>query len=126
MENLERIIVEHPFWNGLEPEYVDTLISWASTVRFEAADQHLFREGGQANHFYLIREGKIALEVVATQRPRRIMETAAEGEVLGCRGWFHLIAGISTPAPWGRFAPWQSTASACARNAKRTMTSANC
>ncbi len=87
MENLGRVIVEHPFCNGLQPDYVELLISCASNVRFEA-DQHLFREGGEANHFYLIREGKVALEVAA-ERPRRIIETAAEGEMLG---WSWLVA----------------------------------
>ena len=87
MENLGRIIADHPFFSGLEPHFVDLLISCASNVRF-AADQHLFREGGEANQFYLIREGKVALEVLAPQRPPLIIETVAEGEVLG---WAWLV-----------------------------------
>jgi CRP/FNR family transcriptional regulator, cyclic AMP receptor protein len=87
VENLGRIIAEHPFCNGLNPHYVDLLIRCASNVRFDD-DQHLFRERGEANEFYLIREGKVALEVVAPQRPPLIMETVAEGEVLG---WSWLV-----------------------------------
>ena len=87
MENLGRIIAEHPFCKGLPPDYIDLLISCASNVRFYT-DQHLFREGGEANHFYLIREGRVALDVVVPQRPRLTMETVAEGEVLG---WSWLV-----------------------------------
>lgn len=87
MENLGRIIAEHPFCDGLEPYYVDLLISCASNVRFEP-DHYLFREGREANQFYLIREGKVALEVCAPQRPPILMETVGEGEVLG---WSWLV-----------------------------------
>ena len=87
MENLGRVIAEHPFCRGLEPYYVDLLISCASNVRF-GPDHHLFREGGAANHFYLIREGKVALEVTAPQHSRLTMETVNEGEVLG---WSWLV-----------------------------------
>jgi CRP/FNR family transcriptional regulator, cyclic AMP receptor protein len=87
MEDLGRIITEHPFCIGLPSDYVDLMIGCAWNIRFEA-DQHLFREGGEANQFYLIREGKVALEVVAPHRPNLIAETVNEGEVLG---WSWLV-----------------------------------
>jgi CRP/FNR family transcriptional regulator, cyclic AMP receptor protein len=87
MEDLGHIIADHPFGNGLNARYVDLLVSCASNVRFDA-DQHLFREGGEANQFYLVREGKVALEVLAPIRPSVIIETVAEGEVLG---WSWLV-----------------------------------
>lgn len=87
MENLRGIIASHPFCTGLEPDYVDLLTSCASNVRFET-DFCLFREGGEANQFYLIREGKVALEVLAPRRARLVVETVAEGEVLG---WSWLV-----------------------------------
>ena len=87
MENLGSIIAEHPFCNDLEPAYVDLLINCASNVRFEA-DQRPFREGAEANQFFLIREGTIALETSAPQRGSIIVETVSEGEVLG---WAWLV-----------------------------------
>jgi len=87
MENLARIIAEHPFGEGLEAYYIDLLTSCASNVRAEK-DFYLFREGGEANHFYLIREGKVALEFVAPPRPSLIVETVTEGEVVG---WSWLV-----------------------------------
>jgi CRP/FNR family transcriptional regulator, cyclic AMP receptor protein len=82
METLERIIAEHPFFAGLESYYTDLLVDCASNVRFEAG-AYIFKEGGAANEFYLIRSGKIALEIFAPPRRPIIVETLAEGDVLG-------------------------------------------
>ena len=87
MENLGRVISEHPFCKGLEPDYVDLLTSCASNVLFDKG-HHLFREGGEANQFYLIREGKVSLEVLASQDPLLTVETVEAGEVLG---WCWLV-----------------------------------
>jgi len=82
METLERIIAEHPFFAGLESYYVGLLVGCASNVRFEAGT-YLFKEGEEANEFYLIRAGKIALEVFAPQRKPIIVSTLGEGDILG-------------------------------------------
>lgn len=87
MENLGQVISEHPFCRGLEPEHVDLLTSCASNVLFDKG-HHLFRAGGQANQFYLIREGKVSLEVLASQDPLLTVETVEAGEVLG---WCWLV-----------------------------------
>lgn len=87
MENLGRVISEHPFCKGLEPDYVDLLIGCASNVRFESG-YHLFRCGGEANQFYLIREGKVLLEIHSPQTPSLSLETVKSGDVLG---WSWLV-----------------------------------
>ncbi len=87
MENLRGIVAEHPFCKELEPAYVDLLTGCASNVRFEAG-QRLFREGGEANKFFLIREGAVSLETVAPQGGKITVETVSEGEVLG---WAWLV-----------------------------------
>ena len=82
METLERILALHEFFEGLDPEYLKLIVGCASNVKFPA-HTHLFREGEEAHHFYLIRAGKIALEVYAPQRPPIVIETLEEGEILG-------------------------------------------
>lgn len=82
METLERIIAEHPFFAGLESYYIDLLVGCASNVRF-AAGEYVFKEGGEANEFYLIRAGKVAVEVSAPQHKPIIVSTLGEGEILG-------------------------------------------
>ena len=88
METLERVLEQHAFFHDLEPEYVKLLMRCASNVRFDAG-AYLFREGQEANHFYLIREGRVALEVSAAPLPPILIATFDGGEVFG---WSWLIA----------------------------------
>jgi CRP-like cAMP-binding protein len=55
-------------------------------VRFKAG-QRLFKEGEEAKQFYMIREGKIALEI-STPRSAIMIQTVREGDVLG---WSWLV-----------------------------------
>jgi len=87
-ESLERILGEHPFFKGLEEPYLQLFVDCASNVRFNAGET-IFREGGDADKFYLIRQGKVALETAAPQRGSVIIQTLGEGEVLG---WSWLVA----------------------------------
>ncbi len=87
-ESLERILAEHPFFKGLAEPYLQLLVECASNVRFNAGEL-IFREGEEANLFYLIRHGKVALETAAPQRGPIIIQTLGEGEVLG---WSWMIA----------------------------------
>jgi CRP/FNR family cyclic AMP-dependent transcriptional regulator len=87
MENLERILAEHRFFAGLEPRYLELLVGCASNVRFDAG-QTIFREGEQANKFYLIRHGRVALDIYAAERGTITIDTLDEGDVLG---WSWLV-----------------------------------
>ena len=87
MENLETILSEHPFLQGLAPEHLRLIVGCASNVRFEAG-HYLFREGDQANKFYFIRQGKAAVEIRAPGKGSIVIQTLGEGEVLG---WSWLI-----------------------------------
>lgn len=87
METLEGIIAEHPFFEGLESYYTGLLTGCASNVRFSAG-AYIFKEGEEANHFYLIRAGKVALEIFAPHIQPLTVETLQEGDVLG---WSWLV-----------------------------------
>ncbi len=82
METLERIIAEHPFFVGLDEGFTNLMVSCASNVRFKA-DTYILKEGNPANTFYLIREGQVAVEVLAPQRKPIIISTLGVGEILG-------------------------------------------
>ncbi len=82
METLETTLAQHLFFKDLEPRHVRLIVGCASNVRFQAGD-FLLREGEEANQFYLLRYGKVALQVVVPQRGRLTIETLAAGEVLG-------------------------------------------
>jgi len=87
-ESLERILGEHPFFGGMEEPYLQLFVDCASNVRFNAGDM-IFREGEEANTFYLIRHGKVALETSAPERGSVVIGTLSEGDVLG---WSWLVA----------------------------------
>jgi len=87
MRTLEGILAEHPFFNGWEPRYLQLAVGCASNVRFDAGE-FVFQEGEEANTFYLIREGRVALEVVFPGRGAVTIETLEGGELLG---WSWLI-----------------------------------
>lgn len=86
METLEPIIAQHPFLQGLEPQYLGLIVGCASNVRFKSG-QFLFREGEEANQFYMVREGKVALQISTARQPI-IIQTVDKGEVLG---WSWLV-----------------------------------
>lgn len=87
MESLERILREHDFFSGLEPSYLHLVTGCASNTRFERG-AYLFREGQEANRFYLVRQGRVALEICPPNRPPLIVETLEGGDILG---WSWLV-----------------------------------
>ena len=82
METLERVLRDHAFLKGLDQPYIQLLVGCAANARFEPG-QLLFREGEEADRFYILRHGKVGLEIFSPQRGPITIETIGEGEVLG-------------------------------------------
>ena len=82
IEGLERIVGEHAFFKGLDQQYIDLLTGCARNVRF-ATGQYLYRHGDPADEFYLIRAGRVALEVTAPGRGSIRVQTLGPGEIVG-------------------------------------------
>jgi CRP-like cAMP-binding protein len=82
MEGLDRIVSEHPFFAGLSAELRALVVGCASNHRFDAG-QYLFHEGEAANRFFLIRHGRVALEIVAPGTAPIVFSTLGEGEIVG-------------------------------------------
>ncbi len=87
-ENLASVLRNHPFLKGLAEQHLETLISCVSNVRFKDGE-YLSHEGQEAKNFYMIRSGRVALEINARERGILRIQTIGEGEVLG---WSWLIA----------------------------------
>jgi CRP-like cAMP-binding protein len=58
------------------------LVSCAANVRF-GAGEYMLREGEEANQFYLIRQGQVAIEISPPQKRAIVVDTIGEGEILG-------------------------------------------
>ena len=74
MENLERVLREHPFMKELIPEHVALLTGCAQNVRFAPGDL-LLREGDEERSFFLLRQGTVALEAYRPGKPPLVVET---------------------------------------------------
>lgn len=82
MKTLEPILAQHSFFEGLEPRYLELLTGCASNMRFKAGDI-LFREGEEAQQFFVVREGIIRLEVFAPGRGEIPIQTVDAGDIVG-------------------------------------------
>jgi len=85
---LEPILAQHPFLRDLRPGHIELLSGCASNVRFNAG-QFLFHEAEEANKFFIIRQGNVAIEIFFPARGPITIETIGEGDVLG---WSWLVS----------------------------------
>ena len=70
-----------PFFRGMPWRQLESLAAVAAVADF-AADEVIFREGEDANRFYLLLSGRIALEAATGGREVRL-QTIEAGEALG-------------------------------------------
>jgi CRP-like cAMP-binding protein len=82
IHNLEPVLRQHPLFQGIAPRYVELLTGCASNVVFNAGDL-ICRAGTEANHFFIIRSGKVAVEVHPPQLEPMTIQTLEDGDVLG-------------------------------------------
>jgi CRP/FNR family transcriptional regulator, cyclic AMP receptor protein len=79
---LEPILRAHPFLKDLPQPFMDLLVGCAMNERFEPG-QVIARAGDPADKFYIIREGRVAIQVIPPGSGGIIVETLADGDVLG-------------------------------------------
>lgn len=82
METLQVNLSEHPFFVDLPAHHLEIVAGCASNVRFEAGN-FIFHEGEEADRFYLIREGQVALQICSDRRGPINILTLGEGDILG-------------------------------------------
>lgn len=82
MDTLEPLLRQHEFFRGLDGGDLELLTGCAVNVRF-AEGAYLAREGDPADRFFLMREGKVALEIGAPGRDPITVQTVGEGGVVG-------------------------------------------
>lgn len=82
MRAIDAMIAEVPLFAGLEDEALELIAGCASNARFAEGDV-LFREGDEADVFYVIRHGSVAIELHSPPRGGVTIESVVPGEVLG-------------------------------------------
>jgi hypothetical protein len=81
-DTIRDIIVAHPFFKNLNPRYVHLFTDCACFERF-GPGQDIFREGQQANRFYIIHNGRVALETFVPRSGSTTVQTIDAGGALG-------------------------------------------
>jgi CRP-like cAMP-binding protein len=82
IESLEHIVREHRFFAGMEEPFAALVSGCAKNARFDSG-RYLFQEGESADWFYLLRHGRVALEIADPARGAVTLQTIGEGEVVG-------------------------------------------
>jgi CRP/FNR family transcriptional regulator, cyclic AMP receptor protein len=88
MQSIDELVDKAPVFAGLGDAQLALIAGCARNTRVPAGEL-LFRSGDPADRFFLIRKGRIALEVYAAGRRPIIVETLEDGEVVG---WSWLFA----------------------------------
>lgn len=91
-ESLRNIIAGHALFRGLDPAFLDLVTGCAKNVRFEAGD-YLFHEGDPEADIFLVRAGKVGLELSAPGRGAMVFRTVGANEVIG-------LAWLVPPYRW--------------------------
>src|SRR6185437_13926721 len=76
------LLVAHPFLAGLPLRHLEHLSHWATRAPFGAGSR-IFQEHGQAQGFWLIRDGFVDLDIRPRGRGDAVVETLGPGAVLG-------------------------------------------
>ncbi len=82
MEDLERVLRNHPFLQGLEADQIQFLVGCARNMRFKGGD-YLMRQGEQEDTLYLLRQGTVAIEMPGPGGQVICLETVGPGDALG-------------------------------------------
>ena len=82
MRTLDRVVLESSVFSGMDDLYAEQLAGCSQTVGFEAGET-LFREGEPADVFYVLRRGRVALELYVPGRGPLTIETIEAGSVVG-------------------------------------------
>jgi CRP/FNR family cyclic AMP-dependent transcriptional regulator len=82
IDGMEKIVREQSFFAGLGQATIDLVAGCTRNTHF-AAGTMLFREGDPADEFFLVRHGRVALEMSAPGRGAITFETVSAGGIVG-------------------------------------------
>jgi CRP-like cAMP-binding protein len=82
-----KLLASHPFLHGLSQPLLEKMASITQRITVTAG-QYLGHEKEQANAFYLIQSGRVAIEFHAPERESVRIQTIGPGEIVG---WSWLV-----------------------------------
>ena len=87
-EEILNSVQHHPFVQGLTPEHCATLASLARPAKF-AKDEIIFTEGDPKHEFFLLLDGRVALEMLVQGKALRVHNLEGGDEL----GWSAILMG---------------------------------
>jgi CRP-like cAMP-binding protein len=82
MREISELVAECPAFTGMAEAHRDLIAGCAKNEVFEPGD-YLMREGDAADSFFVIRRGRVGMEISAPQRGAITVETVHDGDLLG-------------------------------------------
>ncbi len=82
LRDLGETLAAHPFFDGFEPAQIEFLVGCSTNIVFQEGE-FLYREGETANSFFLVREGKVAVETDSPPTGPLTLVTVGRGDMLG-------------------------------------------
>ena len=82
IRTIEQLLVETRLFADLSPNHLETVAGCGVTAHFDEGE-YIFREGGAADTFYVLRSGSVALETHVPGRGPARLTTLHEEDVLG-------------------------------------------
>jgi len=87
MTTLTQKLANHPFFKGLPGARIELVAQYATEKKFEP-EEYILKEGKDANEFYLILRGTVALGTYIPGHGLTTIQTLGNNEILG---WSWLI-----------------------------------
>ena len=106
IHNMTESLAALPFFEEMPPDYLAFLSGCATHVRFNEGD-FITLQGRDADHFFAVRDGLVALEIEASNKTFTL-QTVQEGSLVGW-SWlippfkWHFDARATTPVSAIRF-----------------------
>jgi len=87
MRTIEQYLPDHPFFSGLNASDLALLAGCATNVSFKPGE-FLFRTGQPADQFFVVRRGRVAIQVHGPAAGTMVVDSADTGDVVG---WSWLV-----------------------------------
>lgn len=82
MKSIDELLGEYPFFAGLSADTIELISGCAVNVHFDL-DEQIITENAPADHFYVLRNGKVAIEIDTPRKGAQTLETLGHGQLLG-------------------------------------------
>ena len=87
MQSTHDYLAAHEFFAGLNEDFLEFLAGCATQKHFKKGDV-LFQQGKPADKFYLVRDGRVSVQIPALVGPVLELQLLGENQILG---WSWLI-----------------------------------